>query len=108
MFLVLADQALLISPLKYQIHGILGVPAVRALEALELSAEGTLTLTRDAKLTRLAPNLFFDGLNPIVQVVHLGHNLQMMLDTGARTSLYPSMREVLAQWERDELASAKG
>ena len=62
----------------------------------------------DAKPPQVPSNLFFDGLNPIVQVVHSGHNLQMMLDTGASvTSLYPSIRDALAQWERYQLTSTR-
>jgi hypothetical protein len=103
--LVLTDQALFISPLKHQIHGILGVPAIRALECLELSAEGVLKLDRGSKPVQVPPNIFFDGLDPIVQVAHSSHNLQMKLDTGARTLLYPSVRDSLAQWERDQLGA---
>ena len=107
-FLVLADQALFLSPLKYQIHGILGLPVMRSLGRVELSAQGALTLDSDAKPPQVPSNLFFDGLNPIVQVVHSGHNLQMMLDTGASvTSLYPSIRDALAQWERYQLTSTR-
>jgi len=41
-----------------------------------------------------------------VQVLHLGHSLQMTLDTGSRaTVLYPSVRDALAQWERYQLTS---
>jgi hypothetical protein len=49
------------------------------------------------------PISFFDGLNAIAQVGHSGHNVQMMLDTGARTVPYPSMLDAFAQWERDQL-----
>ena len=107
-FLVLADQALFISPLKHQIHGILGLPAMRALGCVDLSTQGALTLDSGAKPPQGPPNLFFDGLNPIVQVLHSGHNLQMMLDTGASaTSLYPSIRDALAQWERYQLTNTR-
>jgi predicted aspartyl protease len=105
-FLVLADEALRISPLKYPIHGILGLPALRALGCVDLSAKGELTLDCGAKPPQGRPNFFFDGLAPIVQVLHLGHSLQMALDTGSRaTVLYPSVRDALAQWERYQLTS---
>jgi hypothetical protein len=32
----------------------------------------------------------------------------MMLDTGARTFLYPSVRGALAKWERDQIMNSKG
>ena len=108
-FLVLADQALFVAPLKVQIHGILGIPAMRSLGCVDVSPQGVVTLDCGAKPPQVPPNLFFDGLNPIVQVVHSGHNLQMMLDTGTNvTALYPSMRDALAQWERDQLAGTAG
>src|ERR1039457_2562750 len=109
-FLVLSDQTLFISPLKYQIQGIVGLPVMRSLGCVELSAHGALTLDSGAKpQPQVPPNVFFDGLNPIVQVVHSGHNLQMMLDTGASvTSLYPSIRDALAQWERYQLTNTRG
>ena len=102
-FLVLADQSLFISPVKYQIHGILGMPELRALECVEVSAEGAITFEKGGAAARVPANLFFDGLNAIAQVGHSGHNVQMMLDTGARTVLYPSMLDAFAQWERDQL-----
>lgn len=106
-FLVIADQSLFIAPWKYQIHGILGVPEMRSLGCVELSAQGVLTLGGGATTPQSRPNFFFDGLSPIVQVVHSGHNLQMMLDTGAiATSFYASTRDSLTQWERDQLTSA--
>jgi predicted aspartyl protease len=105
-FLVLADEALRISPLQYQIQGILGLPALRALGCVDLSSKGELTLNCGAKPPQGRPNFFFDGLTPIVQVLHLGHSLQMALDTGSRaTVLYPSVRDALAQWERHQLTS---
>lgn len=106
--LVMADQALFISPLKHQIHGILGLPALRALGCVELSARGTVTLDSSAEQPQGPPNVFFDGLNPVVQVLHSGHSLQMMLDTGKTpTILHRSIRDVLAQWERDQLTNTQ-
>lgn len=105
-FLVLADEALRIPPLKDPIRGILGLPALRALGCVDLSAKGELTLDCGAKPPQGRPNFFFDGLTPIVQVFHLDHSLQMTLDTGSRaTVLYPSVRDALAQWERYQLTS---
>jgi predicted aspartyl protease len=106
--LVLTDQALFVSPSKYQIHGALGAPELRSLGCMELSAEGALTLDSAAKPAQVPPNLFFDGPIPIVQVVHAGKKLQMMLDTGmSQTRLYPSIRDALAQWERDQLTGSR-
>jgi hypothetical protein len=105
-FLLLADEALRMPPLKDPIHGILGLPALRPLGCVDLSASGELTFDCRAKRTQGQPNFFFEGLAPIVQVLHLGHSLQMMLDTGSRaTVFYPSVRDTLAQWELYQLAS---
>ncbi len=107
-FLVLPDQALLMA--HHQIQGILGFPAMRSLGRLEVAADGAIALNGTAKAgpAQEAPNLFFDGLNPIVQVAHLGKQLQMMLDTGlTKTLLYPSMRDVLAPWERNQLGGSR-
>jgi predicted aspartyl protease len=107
-FLVLADQSLIFSALQ-SIHGILGLPVMRALECVEVSADGAITFGKAAPAARDPANLFFDGLNPIVQVGHAGHNVQMMLDTGAVTTfLYPSILDAFAPWERDQLKGANG
>jgi hypothetical protein len=75
---------------------------------VEISAQGTLTLDSGAEPAQVSPNLFFDGPIPIVQVVHAGKKLQMMLDTGmTQTRLYPSIRDALAQWERDQLTDSR-
>jgi hypothetical protein len=75
---------------------------------VELSARGTVTLDSSAEQPQGPPNVFFDGLNPVVQVLHSGHSLQMMLDTGKTpTILHRSIRDVLAQWERDQLTNTQ-
>jgi predicted aspartyl protease len=108
-FMVVADEALRIPPLKDPLHGILGMPLIRTLGCVDVSAEGAVTLGCGAKPPQGPPNFFFDGLAPIVQVLHLGHSLQMALDTGSHsTVLYPSVRDALAQWERYQLTSAGG
>jgi hypothetical protein len=108
-FLVLAGQSLYISPAKYQMRGILGLPVMRALEWVEVSAEGAITFGKGAPAARIPANLFFDGLNLIVEAGHSGRNVQMMLDTGAAgTVLYPSILDTFAQWERDQLKGANG
>jgi hypothetical protein len=102
--MVVADEALRMPPLKSPISGILGVPVLRALGCADLSAKGELTFDCGAKPPHGTPNFFIDGLAPIVQVLHLGHSLQMFLDTGSRTTVfYPPAREALAQWEMYQL-----
>ncbi len=88
-FIVFPDKALYIEQIKYQIHGILGFPAIEAL--------GEVTWTRSKQI--LVParpremkqaNLALDGLTPLIRGSYRGRNLTFALDTGARTSsLYP-------------------
>ena len=104
-FLVLSDESLYISPLKYQIRGILGLPALRALGTVGISAEGLVRIEAKAAAEPGEPNLFFDGLSPIVETRHAGQRLEMLLDTGAnKSTAYPSLRAALT---RDELSGLK-
>jgi predicted aspartyl protease len=103
-FLVLSDSSLKIGPLNYQITGILGLPVLRAIGRLEVTKSGLVRERPPATPSAGAPNLYFDGSSPIVEVDHNGHHLQMLLDTGANTSaLYPSVREALTPGERSGL-----
>jgi hypothetical protein len=73
-----------------------------------VSAEGAVTFGKGAPAARVPANLFLDGLNAIMQVGHSGHNVQMMLDTGAAaTVLYPSILDAFAPWEHDKLKGAR-
>ncbi len=104
-FLVLPDQSLYLVPVKFQIQGILGLPAIRALRCLEFSARGVVTLKPGASSPEGSPNLFFSELNLIVGTFHAHHGMQMVLDTGFNaTVLYPSFRGALGN---DELARLK-
>lgn len=98
-FLVLSDDSLFVGPLKYQIHGILGLPALRALGTVGIAANGDLRIEPGRK-ARGTPNLFFDGMAPIVDVRHDDSRMQMFLDTGANaSSLYRSFRSALTMSE---------
>jgi predicted aspartyl protease len=100
-FLVLSDDSLFIGPLKYQIRGILGLPVIRALGRVGIAANGDLRIA-PGKTGRGTPNLFFDGLAPIVDVRHDDRRMQMFIDTGANASLlYRSFRSALT---KDEIA----
>lgn len=104
-FLVLSDKALYVGPLKYQIRGILGFPVLRALGQVGISAAGLVRIEAETAGAAGEPNLFFDGLSPIVQAGHEGHWLQMFLDTGANASfVYPSFRDTLT---RDEISKLR-
>jgi hypothetical protein len=100
-FLVLSDDSLFVGPLKYQIRGILGLPVIRALGRVGIAANGDLRI-EPGRTTRGTPNLFFDGLSPVVEVRHEDRRMQMFLDSGANASaLYRSFRSALT---KDEVA----
>jgi predicted aspartyl protease len=107
-FLVLADQALNIGPLRYQITGILGIPVLRALSRLEISSTGLIRVYPHETLPQRTSNLFFDEASLIVEVGHDQHNLQMFLDTGANATVcYPSFREALGRQEKMRLRTKR-
>jgi predicted aspartyl protease len=107
-FLVLADQALYIGPIHYQITGILGIPELRALSRVEISNSGLIRLHHQEALPQTTPNLFFDDESPIVEVEHDQHHLQMFMDTGANdTVLYPSFRNALRDQEKLRLRTKR-
>lgn len=86
-FLVIADPSLYIPPLHYQIAGILGLPVLRALGRVAISNTGAAVIRPAEAATQTAPNLFFDGADPILDADHNQHHLQMFLDTGANASV---------------------
>jgi hypothetical protein len=113
-FLVLSDESLFVGPLKYQIRGILGLPVIRALQRLGITATGDVRI-EPGRTANGTPNLFFDGLAPIVEVRHGDRRMQMLLDTGANASvLYPSFRSALSAdaiaglTEREETTAGAG
>jgi predicted aspartyl protease len=104
-FLVLSDKALYVGPLKYQIRGILGIPVLRALGRVSMSAKGVVRIEAKGASAEGEPNLFLDGWDLVVDVRHGDRRLEMNLDTGANaTSLNPSSRDAL---KPDEIASLK-
>jgi predicted aspartyl protease len=107
-FLVLSDESLYLAPVHYQITGILGLPVIRALGRVGISSAGDVRVHPDAAAPVGAPNLFFDGDSPIVEVDHGQRHLQMHLDTGANdTTLYPSFRAALSREETARIRSKR-
>jgi hypothetical protein len=105
-FAVVADGALKFGPLGSQrLHGIVGLPAIRALGSIAVSARGVVRIHSDSpKIHQSDPNIFFDGLTAIVAVRHAGRTVPMYLDTGGDTTyLYSSFRETLTPEERAKL-----
>ncbi|HUA60496.1 MAG TPA: aspartyl protease family protein [Verrucomicrobiae bacterium] len=107
-FLVLADKSLYIEPIHQQITGILGLPVLRALGRVGIDKDGAVSIHAGKSAAAGDPNLHFDGGSVIVEIGHGGHQLQMMLDTGANsTDLYPSFRAALTASEIAALKSGK-
>ncbi|HEY7387679.1 MAG TPA: pepsin/retropepsin-like aspartic protease family protein [Bryobacteraceae bacterium] len=103
--LVLADASLNIAPLHhYQITGILGIPVLRSLGSVGISKEGMVRMREGQNHAQGAPNFFFDGEDPVAEISHDGHLLQMFVDTGANaTVLYPSFRNAMTGEETQKL-----
>ncbi|MFL6447548.1 MAG: aspartyl protease family protein [Bryobacteraceae bacterium] len=107
-FLVLKDEALYVAPINYQITGILGLPVIRALGCVTMSAEGLMRIQTREATQGSEPNLFFDELTPMMEARHGGRELQMFLDTGNNTTfLYPSSRRALSAAETAHLKTKR-
>lgn len=107
-FLVLADQALYVAPLHTSIPAIMGIPVMRALGRIGIAGDGTLRMEQPHTRSIRGPNLFFDGLQPVVEVTHQQHPLQLFLDTGGSSSaLFPSVRQTLTPQEAARMRTAR-
>ena len=106
--LVIPDQSLYIGPMKYQISGILGLPVLRALGSVGISAKGEVRFGIKDDPAQAESNLSFEELGVLVEAQHAGHPLQMVLDTGANTtSTYPSVRDALTKEEISRLTTKR-
>ena len=106
--LVLRDEALNISPLHYQISGILGLPVLRAIGRIGIGKSGEVVMGPSVPASAGPPNLYFDGQSPIVEIEHNRHQLQMFFDSGANaTVLYPSFRKALLSREQSHLQNKR-
>lgn len=105
--LVLSDDALNIKPAHYRIDGVLGLPVLRDLGRVGIAKSGEV-LFRPAPSSSGAPNLWFDELDPMLEIDHNQHPLQMFIDTGANASvLYPSFRNALRNDEQSHLRNKR-
>lgn len=88
-FIVFPDPALYIEQIKYQIHGILGFPAIEALGEVTWTRSREILVPASPRAMKHA-NLALDGLTPLIHGSYAGQNLTFALHTGARTSsLFP-------------------
>ena len=110
-FLVFTDKAMYLAPLRLRMRGFLGLPAIRALGRVGISRDGTVRIHPPAVAVdgpKEEPNLFFDSLNPVVEVSHGEHRLQLVVDTGAFSSeFYPSFRAALSSEEVSGMKHAR-
>ena len=109
-FLVFADRAMSFAPLREQVRGFLGLPAIRALNRVGISRDGSVhihpPIATEAGL-KVEPNLFFDSFaqTPVAETLSHGERrLQLLLDTGAFSSeFYPSFRNALSSEEQSKM-----
>ena len=93
-FLVLEDKALYFPPVKYQINAIVGFPVMEELGNVTISRENEVSSNRSRELEDIAPNMFLEGLKPIVQASVFGKQMIFAFDTGGVTStFYPKFFE---------------
>jgi predicted aspartyl protease len=106
-FLVFADKAMYIPQFRLHMRGFLGLPAIRALNRIGIGRDGTVRIhppESAAAQSKEEPNLFFDSLNPVVEVSHGERRLQLIVDTGAFSSeFYPSFRGALTLEETSKM-----
>ncbi|MFN4000402.1 aspartyl protease family protein [Algoriphagus sp.] len=84
-FLVMPDEQLTFPEINYQIHGIIGFPVIHQLAEVHLHKDGSISIPTTQKESKLK-NMFFEGLNPVVQAVSENDTLLFTLDTGAKNS----------------------
>src|SRR5581483_8634321 len=72
-FIVLADRAMHFGPLGLiRLSGVLGLPAIRALGSVAISGKGEVRIEPGSPKLEGEPNIFFDGLMPVTEVIHAG------------------------------------
>jgi predicted aspartyl protease len=88
-FLVFEDRALYISPISFQLKGLIGFPVIAAFREITLARNGEIIIPAKPGKGG-AQNMCIDDLNPIIEGQFQGKKLNFLLDTGANKSdLYP-------------------
>ncbi len=89
-------------------HGFVGLPVLRGLERVSISAKVGLQFQPHAPIPSGEPNLFFEQLTPIVELKHRGRSLQMAVDSGAnQTTLYSSFHTAFSAAEASSIRKKK-
>ena len=88
-FLVVEDESLTFPETDYSINAIIGYPAIKVFEEIQIINNKTLVVP--AKTTNLHyKNFAIDNLTPVVLAYHNSKKLRFHFDTGANnTDLYP-------------------
>lgn len=103
-FLVLADSALAVPQLGYQINGILGFPVIEAMREIQLTRNGTFIVPQQ-RSTYAYRNLALDFLTPIIEL----DGESFTFDTGAnKTILYKAyfqkhQQHIVSQYKQREV-----
>lgn len=84
-FLVLPDAQLSFPEIDYHIEGIIGFPVMHQMGEVHLHSNGELSIPAQASATTRS-NMFFEGLNPVVEVRSDSDTLLFTFDTGAKSS----------------------
>jgi len=96
-FIVVSDNAPPFDELAPGERGVIGIPVLMAFQSFSWDRNGTFEFGA-ASTQAAAPNLAFDGPNPVVQLEFHGHKLNFSLDTGAETTyIYPEFAREFPQ-----------
>lgn len=86
--LVMPDESLSFGGGIYKIYGIIGHPVIKAFEEFTIDKTNLLTISDSPEEDKYS-NLFFEGYNPVVQLISNSDSLSFTFDSGAnKTSLY--------------------
>lgn len=85
LFLVMPDDQLTFPEINYVIKGIIGFPVINQLGEVHLKHDGKLFVPKVIS-SNTKQNMFFEGLNPVVQVFSKRDTLLFTFDTGASQS----------------------
>jgi hypothetical protein len=82
LFIVMPDEQLTFPEINYVIKGIIGFPVIHQLGEVHLHEDGRIVVPKVAA-NNATQNMFFEGLNPVVQVFSKRDTLLFTFDTGA-------------------------
>ena len=81
-FIVMPDEQLTFPQINYAIKGIIGFPVIQQLGEVHLYKNGQIFVPKIAA-NKAKQNMFFEGLNPVVEVFSKSDTLLFTFDTGA-------------------------